>query len=232
MIHIRPAHSRGQGHSDWLDTYHSFSFGDYHDPERMGYSCLRVINEDYIAPSGGFPTHGHQDMEIVTYVLEGALQHRDSLGHGTVIKPGEVQRMSAGRGIRHSEYNPSPSQPTHLVQIWLLPAQTGLPPSYEQVAFAASELAGHLRLLASPDGKDGSVTIHQDAWLFAGRLDTNESVSHQLAAGRRAYVQVLRGALLLNTIPMTAGDGAAIAAEETLHITAPSDMEVLLFGLP
>ena len=232
MIALRKSSERGHANHGWLDSYHSFSFADYHDPRHMGFSVLRVINEDRVAPGTGFPTHGHRDMEIVTYVLEGALDHKDSLGNGSTIRPGEVQRMSAGRGVRHSEFNPSDSEPVHLLQIWILPDRAGHAPGYEQKHFNPAELEGRLRLVASPNGHDGSVTIHQDARLYATRLDGAASVSHALAPGRRAYVQVARGAVTLNDVPLSAGDGAGIENESLVALASGKDAEVLLFDLP
>lgn len=232
MIAIRPARERGHAQYPWLNTYHSFSFGDYYDPEHMGFSSLRVINEDWIAPGKGFPTHGHQDMEIITCPLAGALEHRDSLGNGSVIRPGEVQRMTAGTGIRHSEYNPSETEPTHLLQIWLLPERIGLPPGYEQRRFDQHALDGRLRLVASRDGRAGSLTIHQDALLYVGQLGKDDTATHHPGQGRKCYVQVARGALTLNDIPIAGGDGAAVEDEETLQLAATETAEVLLFDLP
>ncbi len=232
MISVRNSNERGHANHGWLDSFHSFSFADYHDPRHMGFSVLRVINEDRVAPGTGFPTHGHRDMEIVTYVLKGALDHKDSLGNGSTIRPGEVQRMSAGRGVRHSEFNPSDSEPVHLLQIWILPDRAGHAPGYEQKHFNPAELEGRLRLVASPNGHDGSVTIHQDARLYATRLDGAASVSHALAPGRRAYVQVARGAVTLNGVPLSAGDGAGIENESLVTLASGEDAEVLLFDLP
>jgi redox-sensitive bicupin YhaK (pirin superfamily) len=229
MLTIRPAAARGHAQIDWLDTHHSFSFGDYYDPEHMGFRSLRVINEDHVAPGGGFATHPHRDMEIVTWVLDGALEHRDSLGTGSVIRPGEVQRMSAGTGIRHSEFNASKTAPVHLLQIWLLPERAGLPPSYEQRTVPFSSDA--LRLIASPDGRDGAVTIHQNAEIWAGRLASGVSVSHTLAAGRHAWLQVARGDVTLNGTALHAGDGAAVSDESAVTIHADTGAEVLLFDL-
>ncbi|MEK7262115.1 MAG: pirin family protein [Pseudomonadota bacterium] len=231
MIAIRHGAERGHANHGWLDTYHTFSFADYHDPRHMGFSVLRVINEDVVAPGQGFPTHPHRDMEIITWILEGALEHQDSLGTGSVIRPGEVQRMSAGSGIRHSEFNPSPAEAVHLLQIWILPNQQGVTPSYEQTHFDDAELANRLRLVASPDGQDGSVTIHQNARVYAARL-RNGAVTHTLGSGRRAWVQVARGALTLNGQKLAAGDGAAIEQETVLRLTGNGGAELLLFDLP
>ena len=231
MISLRPAHARGHANHGWLDTWHTFSFADYYDPEEMGYGTLRVINEDRVAPRGGFPTHGHRDMEIVTYILEGALEHKDSLGNGSVITPGEVQRMSAGKGILHSEYNPSADTPVHLLQIWIEPAARGLAPGYEQKRFEPAELQGRLRLVASPLGRAGSVTLHQDTEIHAARLDAGETVTHTLAPGRVAYLHVARGTLTLNGLNMQAGDGAKIRDESRLDIVGVDAAELLLFDM-
>ena len=231
MITIRKAHERGHADHGWLDTWHTFSFSDYHDPEQMGYSSLRVINDDRVAPGAGFPTHPHRDMEIVTYVLSGALEHRDSMGNGTVIRPGEVQRMSAGTGIRHSEFNASPSEEVHLLQIWIMPEQKGITPSYEQKFFDAAEKLGKLRLVASPDGSEGSVIIHQDARLYAGLIDPGHPAEQGLPSGRRTYLHVARGAASLNGLEMSAGDGARIEDETELHLKSENSAEILLFDL-
>ncbi len=231
MIHIRKAAERGHFDHGWLDTWHSFSFADYYDPNYMGFHALRVINDDRVAPGQGFGTHGHRDMEIVTYVLEGALEHRDSMGNGEVLRPGELQRMSAGTGIRHSEFNPSRTEPVHLYQIWLLPERNGLRPSYEQRAFSAAERENRLRLVASPDAADGSLTIHQDARLYLSTLGAGQAVSHDLRPGRHAWLQVLRGQAALNGQPLSEGDGAAISEEKALEIRSDKGAEVLLFDL-
>lgn len=228
MIQLRPANDRGHGQHGWLDSWHTFSFADYHDPRHVQFSALRVINEDRVAPGAGFPTHPHRDMEIITYVLEGALEHKDSLGTGSVIRPGEVQRMSAGTGIRHSEFNHSPSDPVHFLQIWILPDRRGVTPGYEQKRIT---LDGQLRLIASPDGRAGSLTIHQDAHVYAARLNDGET-THALASGRRAWVQVARGTLRLNGTSLQAGDGASIEDEPGLRFAADGSAEVLLFDLP
>jgi redox-sensitive bicupin YhaK (pirin superfamily) len=233
MIAVRPAAERGVADFGWLDSRHSFSFGHYYDPEHMGFGPLRVINEDRVQAGAGFDTHAHRDMEIISYVLEGALEHKDSIGTGSVIRPGDVQRMSAGTGIRHSEFNPSTSEPVHFLQIWLLPAEQGLTPSYEQKTFADSEKRGRLRLVASRDGRDGSVLIHQDADIYASILNKDEAVSHVLADGRRAWVQVVRGEVAVSGEKLRAGDGAAVKDASTLSITAAADdTEFLLFDLP
>ena len=240
MITIRKATDRGHFNHGWLDTYHTFSFSDYYDPAHMGFRSLRVMNEDRVAPGMGFGMHGHRDMEIVTYVLSGALQHKDSLGNGEVLRPGELQRMTAGSGIRHSEFNPSAEEPVHLYQIWLTPRALGLAPGYEQKAFDASERHNRLRLVASPAGDDGSLTIQQDARLYLASLDAKARLTHDLPANRHAWLQVLRGNVTLSTTaqqelrspePLTAGDGAAISGERQLAIEATAAAEVLLFDL-
>lgn len=232
MITIRAASERGKAQRDWLDSRHSFSFGSYHDPEHRGFLSLRVINEDKIAPGGGFPTHAHQDMEIVTYVLEGALEHKDSLGNGSTIRPGDLQRMSAGTGIRHSEYNASSQMPVHLLQIWLLPESHGIEPSYEQKHFAPETMQGQLKLIGSRDGRDRSITIHQDVSLYGAKLREGEAVEHALAPQRSAWIQVARGSIGLNGKTLQAGDGAAIAPASHLAIVGQSaDTELLLFDL-
>ncbi|HJX18146.1 MAG TPA: pirin family protein [Acidiferrobacterales bacterium] len=232
MIQVRKSEDRGHANHGWLDSYHSFSFADYHDPAHVQFSVLRVINEDRVAPGAGFPTHGHRDMEIVSYVLEGALEHKDSLGTGSVIRPGDVQRMSAGTGVRHSEYNASKSELVHFLQIWILPDHAGHAPGYEQKHFAPGELDGQLRVVASPDGRNGSVTIHQDALLYTAKLDDTMNVSHALAGGRRAYVHVARGGVALNGTPLAAGDGARIENETQLRLDQGREAEVLVFDLP
>jgi redox-sensitive bicupin YhaK (pirin superfamily) len=233
MIEIRHANERGTANLGWLDSRHTFSFGEYHDPRYMGFGPLRVINEDRVRQGRGFDTHGHRDMEIVSYVLEGALQHKDSIGTGSVIRPGDVQRMSAGTGVRHSEFNPSSEEPVHFLQIWLLPDRQGITPSYEQKNFPEAEKRGRLRLVASPDGREGSVKIHQDAAIYASILDDDAQVAHTLRPGRKGWVQVARGAIEVNGEVLGAGDGAAIAEETSLDITARSDdAEFLLFDLP
>jgi redox-sensitive bicupin YhaK (pirin superfamily) len=230
MITKRAAQDRGRANFGWLDSRHSFSFGHYHDPAHMGFGPLRVINEDRVKPGAGFDTHGHRDMEIISYVLEGALEHKDSIGTGSIIRPGEVQRMSAGTGIRHSEYNPSKKEPVHFLQIWIMPDRDGLTPSYEQKAFPLDE-RGRLHLVASSDGRDGSVTVHQDAELRAGRLDAGNRVSHALKPGRLAWLQVIDGEVDLNGVELGAGDGAAIADLADLAIAARAKSEVLLFDM-
>ncbi len=231
MITLRPAEQRGHANHGWLDSYHSFSFASYYDPEHMGFSSLRVINEDHVAPGTGFGTHSHQDMEIITYVLKGALQHKDSMGNSSIIRPGEVQRMSAGTGVSHSENNPSQTEPVHLLQIWILPNKTGIEPGYEQKTFSPAEKQGSLRLVASPDGREGSVTVHQDAFLYVSVLDPAGSVRHTLAPGRKAYLQVARGGIDLNGLSLKQGDAARITAEREIVLTATDKAEILLFDL-
>jgi hypothetical protein len=230
MITLRPATARGRTRLDWLDSWHSFSFGEYRDAEHMGFSTLRVINEDVVAPSGGFATHGHRDMEIITWILSGELEHKDSLGNGSIIRPGDAQRMSAGTGILHSEFNPSTSVPVHLLQVWILPAERGIAPGYEQKAIPIDGDA--LTLVASGDGRQGSVTIHQDSDLFAARLPVGAAVAHALGPRRAAWVQVARGAVALNGEALGAGDGAAISNERALDIRAAQASELLVFDLP
>lgn len=231
MIRVRKATERGHFDHGWLDTYHTFSFARYYDPRHMGFRALRVINEDRVAPGRGFGTHPHEDMEIVTYVLSGALAHQDSLGTAGTIRPGELQRMTAGTGIAHSEFNPSDAEPVHLYQIWLLPEREGLEPSYEQRAFPEDQRRNRLRLVASPDGHDGSLSIRQDARLYLATLDGGREVSHDLATGRHAWLQVLRGDVDVNGIGLAAGDGAAVSDESALAIRAIGPSEVLLFDL-
>jgi hypothetical protein len=232
MITIRSSQERGKVNLGWLDSHHTFSFGQYFDPRHMGFASLRVINEDVIAPSGGFGTHGHQDMEIVTYVLSGSLEHQDSLGNGSIILPGDVQRMSAGTGIRHSEYNHSSSEPVHLLQIWLLPQEQGINPSYEQKNFPIDQRQGKLRLVGSPKGDDGSVVIHQDVYLYVANLATGESVNYALEKDRVGWIQVAKGQININGYTLNQGDGAAIASESQLSISSLDDnSEILLFDM-
>ena len=231
MITIRPSKQRGGGDYGWLNTRHSFSFDTFHDPKFMGFRSLRVINEDIVQPGHGFPMHPHRDMEIITYLLEGALEHQDSLGTGSVIRPGDGQRMSAGKGIRHSEKNPSQTDPAHLLQIWILPERPGLEPSYEQKTFPAEEKRGKLRLIAAPSGEDGSVSIHQDAKLYVSLLEPGQEVSHQLGKGRHAWLQIAKGAVELNGNSLTQGDGAAISNEQKLTVKGRESAEILLFDL-
>lgn len=232
MLTIRKSEDRGHADHGWLQSRFSFSFAEYHDPAHVHFGPLRVINDDYIAPGQGFGTHGHKDMEIVTYVLEGAVAHKDSLGNAGNIVPGEVQRMSAGRGIMHSEFNPNAGQRTHLLQIWIIPDRTGGSASYEQKAYDASEKRGKLRLVASPDGAEGSVTIQQNARMYAGLFDGGESTTHTLAAGRLAYVHVARGAVTVNGVALNEGDAIKIENEASVRIDKGSEAEVLLFDLP
>jgi len=231
MITIRKSEDRGHFDFGWLDTYHTFSFDQYFNPAHSHFRKLRVINEDRVAPGQGFPTHSHADMEIITYILSGALEHRDSMGNGSVIRPGDVQRMSAGTGVSHSEYNPSESEAVHLLQIWIFPRARNLPSGYEQKAFTEEERLGRLRLVASEDGRDGSVTIQQDARLYAAILEPGAIVEHQLAADRYAWAQVARGNLKLNGVAMNQGDGAAVRDETALQLVADDKAEVLLFDL-
>jgi quercetin 2,3-dioxygenase len=230
MIRIRKAEERGHFDHGWLDTYHTFSFADYYDPEFMGFRTLRVINEDRVEPGRGFGTHSHRDMEIVTYVLDGELEHRDNMGTGSIIRPGEVQRMSAGTGVLHSEVNPSRSNPVHLLQIWILPERRGIQPEYEQKAFPENERNGKLRLVASHDGAEGSLKMHQDAKLFAGNLRNGDSIQYDLQPGRYAWLQVARGTVDVNGQKLKAGDGAAIEDERALNLRG-DNAEVLLFDL-
>jgi len=231
MITIRPGQERGGGDHGWLKTRHTFSFSDYSDPKWMGFRSLRVINEDWVAPNGGFPAHPHRDMEIITYVLSGKLEHKDSLGTGSVILPGDGQRMTAGRGIRHSETNPSATESVHLLQIWILPNRQGYEPGYEQKSFAETEKRGKLRLIASNDGAEGSVKINQDAKLFVTLLAPGEEVTHSLGAKRYAWLQVAKGEVELNGHKLHQGDGAAISDERNLTLRGTKDAEVLLFDL-
>lgn len=232
MITLRKAAERGHADHGWLDSWHSFSFADYHDPAHMGFGPLRVINEDRVQPGMGFGTHGHRDMEIISYVLDGELAHNDSMGNGSVIVPGDVQRMSAGRGVRHSEFNPSKTSPVHFLQIWIEPARTGIDPGYEQKHVPAADKRGRLRLVASPDGRAGSVTIHQDAMVWAALLDGDEVARHELAPHRRAYVHVARGSVRVNGTALAGGDAAKIEGEGTVVLDHGQTAEVLLFDLP
>jgi redox-sensitive bicupin YhaK (pirin superfamily) len=231
MIELRPAAERGHADHGWLDSWHSFSFADYHDPAHMGFGALRVINEDRIAAGTGFGTHGHRDMEIVSYVLDGALAHKDSLGNGSVIRPGDVQRMSAGTGVLHSEFNHQQDAPTHFLQIWIQPERRGIAPGYEERHFSEGDRRGRLRLIASPDGAQGSVTIHQSARLYAGLLDGDERARLALDAGRRAYVHVARGAVSVNGRRLVAGDAAKLVGEAAVELDAGEGAEVLVFDL-
>jgi len=231
MFLLRPAAQRGLAEHGWLRSYHSFSFADYHDPRQMGFRALRVINEDRVQAGRGFGAHSHRDMEIISYVLEGALSHKDSLGTGSVIRPGEVQCMSAGSGVTHSEFNASASEPVHFLQIWLIPSQRGLAPSYAQRAFPPEESAGRLRLVASADGRDGSLTIHSDAGLYVGSFAAGQKQTLALERGRHAWVQVTRGTLRVQGQTLTAGDGAALSDEGQLELEGSDAGEVLVFDL-
>jgi redox-sensitive bicupin YhaK (pirin superfamily) len=231
MIQIRKAHERGHANHGWLDTYHTFSFSTYHDPKHNRFRSLRVMNEDRVAPGQGFGTHPHQDMEILTYVLSGALEHKDSMGNGEVLTPGEFQRMSAGTGMTHSEFNPSPSEPVHLYQIWLFPERKGIEPSYEQKRFPEADRKNQLRLVASQDASQGSLKIHQDARIYLAKLDAGKEVSHELSEARHAWVQVLSGHVILNGLPLSTSDGAAVSDERLLKIKAEEEAEIMLFDL-
>jgi hypothetical protein len=231
MIEIRKSQDRGLADHGWLRSYHSFSFADYHDPRHMGFGHLRVINEDRVQPGTGFGTHGHRDMEIISYVLEGALAHKDSMGNGSTIVPGDVQRMSAGKGVLHSEFNQAPKGVTHFLQIWIEPDVTGIAPSYEQKHFDAASKRGKLRLVASPDGREGSVTIHQDALMYAALLDGTDRVVHKLRPGRRAYLHVARGSVTANGQALGAGDALKLAHAEEIVLEQGEDAELLLFDL-
>ena len=231
MITIRKSNERGHFDHGWLNTYHTFSFDQYHDPRYMGFRNLRVINEDFVAAGRGFPKHGHRDMEIITYILEGALKHEDSMGNGSVIRPGDVQRMTAGTGVRHSEQNASDQERVHLLQIWILPNTVGLDPGYEQKAFSEDERRDRLRLIASEDSRDGSVEVHQDVSLFASVLAAGDEVEHTMDERRYAWIQVARGAVEVNGESAGQGDGIVAVGESSLRIRAQQDAEVLLFDL-
>ncbi len=231
MIQIRKAQDRGHANHGWLDTYHTFSFSTYQDRDHMKFRSLRVMNEDTVAPGQGFGTHPHNDMEIVTYVLEGALEHKDSMGNGEVLRPGEFQRMSAGTGITHSEFNPSASEPVHLYQIWLFPEQKGIEPSYEQKRFSEEERHNRMRLVASRNADQGSLLIHQDARIYLSNIDASNEIGQKLPDGRYGWLQVLRGHVSLNGIELSAGDGAALSDEKSLTIKAVTDAEIMLFDL-
>jgi redox-sensitive bicupin YhaK (pirin superfamily) len=232
MIAIRPALERGKANFGWLESRHTFSFGEYYDPEHMGFANLRVINEDRVTAGSGFATHGHKDMEIISYVLEGALEHKDSIGNGSIISPGDVQRMSAGTGITHSEYNASKTEPVHFLQIWILPEAKGIKPSYEQKNFALAENRGRLMLVGSREGRNGSIVIHQDVDFYAAVLPKGESIDYKIASGRVAWLQVARGSVKLNDLVMNAGDGAAIDRESSLVLQGiERNSEVLLFDI-
>jgi redox-sensitive bicupin YhaK (pirin superfamily) len=232
MLTVRRAADRGRSKLDWLDSRHTFSFADYFDPAYVAFSKLRVINDDRVAPGRGFGTHGHRDMEIVSYVVEGAIEHKDSLGTGSVIRPGDVQRMTAGTGVRHSEFNPSTTDSLRFLQIWILPAAEGLAPSYEQKTFPLAERRGRWRLVGSPDGRQGSVTVHQDILLFAGSFEGNEAAKIELAPRRKAWTQVVRGAISVNGTRLEEGDGAAAEAERELAFADGAAAELLVFDLP
>jgi quercetin 2,3-dioxygenase len=232
MMTLRRSEARGHADHGWLDTYHTFSFADYHDPAEMGFGALRVINDDRVAPGTGFGTHGHRDMEIITYILDGALEHKDSMGNGSVIRPGDVQRMSAGTGVRHSEFNPSPDQPVRLLQVWIEPDAKGIQPGYEQKHFPDDNRRGRLKLIAAPDGRDGSVTVHQDARVYAGLLNGDDRIEHVLESGRRAYVHVARGSVEVNGAALEVGDGLKVSGEFMLELARARDAEVLVFDLP
>jgi redox-sensitive bicupin YhaK (pirin superfamily) len=231
MLTIRKSSERGHADHGWLSSFHTFSFADYYDREEMGWGTLRVINDDLVQPGHGFPAHPHRDMEIISYVLDGELEHKDSTGMGAVIRPGDVQLMSAGRGVQHSEFNPSPRNPVHFLQIWIVPKFTGAPAAYQQKFFGAAEKRGRLRLIASPDARDGALRIGQDANVYAALLDGAESVLHEIAPGRRGYVHVARGEVTLNGHRLNAGDGAKVVQESTLTLSEGKSAEVLLFDL-
>jgi redox-sensitive bicupin YhaK (pirin superfamily) len=233
MLTLRRAQDRGHSNAGWLDSHHSFSFADYHDPKHMGFRTLRVLNDDRVSAGSGFGTHSHRDMEIISYVLSGALEHKDSLGTGSTIRPGDVQRMSAGTGVRHSEWNHSKSEAVHFLQIWIVPSERGIAPSYEQKPFAPSTLDDRLQLIASPDGRDGSVTVHQDVNIFCSRLSEGHQIEQPLAAERFAWLQVARGGVLVNGTPLAEGDGAYTSGADTPRLTlhAMQGSEILLFDL-
>lgn len=231
MLNIRKAEDRGHSNLGWLDSHHTFSFAEYYDPRHMGFADLRVINDDTVAPGRGFGTHPHRDMEIISYVLEGALEHRDSMGNGSVMRPGDVQRMTAGTGVTHSEFNHSQSEPVHFLQIWVLPDRKNHEPGYEQKHFSDDEKRGRLRLIASRDGAEGSVSLNQDARVYAGLLDGGDAARHELDEGRVAWVHVARGSIELNGNPLSAGDGASVDEPGRLEFSNPNDAEILLFDL-
>ncbi len=232
MLETRRALDRGHANHGWLDSFHTFSFGSYYDPKRMGFSNLRVINEDRVVPDGGFATHGHNNMEIISYVLDGALEHKDSMGNGSVIRPGDVQRMSAGTGVTHSEYNHSVSEPVHFLQIWLEPNKQGVSPSYDQLHFSPEQRRGRWALLVSPDGRDGSIATHQNGLLYGTLLETGESLVYQFDPGRRGYLHVARGHIEAEDLTLSGGDGLAIENQPLLRIEGRDSAEVLLFDLP
>ena len=231
MIRIRKARDRGHFNFGWLDTYHTFSFGDYYDPSFMGFRSLRVINEDFVHAGRGFPKHSHRDMEIITYILEGGLEHRDSMGNGSVIRPGDVQRMTSGTGVSHSEANPSAENSVHLLQIWIIPQERGLTPGYEQKFFSDEQKQGSLCLIASAEGRDGSVMVNQDVSVYGAVVDNGQAVNHQLAPNRHAWIQVARGGVVVNGEKLDQGDGAAISGESKLTITGQNRAEILLFDM-
>jgi len=231
MLTIRKADERGHADHGWLNSHHTFSFADYYDPQHMGFGPLRVINDDTVAGGGGFPPHGHRDMEIISYVIEGALAHKDSMGNGSVIKPGDVQRMSAGTGVRHSEHNASKTDPVHFLQIWIQPKAAALPAGYEQKFFSEEDKRGVLRLVASPDGADGSVRIQQDVRMYASVIAGEQAVQHTIADGRKGWLHVVTGAVTVNGRALEAGDGLAIEGEESLQVSSESKGEVLLFDM-
>ena len=231
MITIRKSEDRGHLNYGWLDTYHTFSFDQYYDPAHMHFRTLRVINEDRVAPGKGFPTHSHRDMEIITYILSGSLEHRDSMGNGSVIKPGDVQRMTAGTGVSHSEFNPSESEPVHLLQIWIMPSARNLAPGYEQKSFSEEERQNKLLMIASAEGSDGSVKINQDAQVYASIVEPDAKLIHNLKEDRYAWLQVARGSVSVNDVELNQGDGAAVNREDRLVISASDRAELLLFDL-
>ena len=231
MIRVRPAGERGKTQTGWLDSRHTFSFGDYHDPQNMGFSHLRIINEDRVRPGAGFPTHSHRDMEIITYVLEGALAHKDSTGTSSVIRVGDVQRMSAGTGISHSEYNASQTEPVHFLQIWIVPNETGLQPGYEQRSLNLEKNSSKWVLIAARDGREGAVKVHQDVELYLAAISAGQQLNYRLKPGRQAWLQVTRGATTINGMLLGAGDGASVSEEQTLEVTAVQVAELLLFNL-
>ena len=231
MIRVRPAGERGKTQTGWLDSRHTFSFGDYHDPQNMGFSHLRVINEDRVRPGAGFPTHSHRDMEIITYVLEGALAHKDSTGTSSVIRVGDVQRMSAGTGISHSEYNASQTEPVHFLQIWIVPNEIGLQPGYEQRSLNLEKNSSKWVLIAARDGREGAVKVHQDVELYLAAISAGQQLNYRLKPGRQAWLQVTRGATTINGMLLGAGDGASVSEEQTLEVTAVQVAELLLFNL-
>jgi redox-sensitive bicupin YhaK (pirin superfamily) len=231
MLTVRKSGDRGHFDHGWLDTRHTFSFGEYDDPQHRGFRQLRVINEDRVRPGEGFPTHGHRDMEIISYVLEGAIEHKDSLGTGEVLRPGELQRMSAGTGVRHSEFNPSSTDPLHFLQIWIIPEKIGLEPSYEQKAFPVASREGKVQLLASHDGREGSLTLHQDVSLLGALLGPKQTLEVPLAPGRHGWIQVARGQVEVNGVALSEGDGAAVSDERLLRLTGQKTAELLIFDL-